>query len=315
MRFVDIGLVVHALGIYIFFLAWGIYQEKISTTSYNGKYFNNFVFLSFLQSVGGICVSYVSMKLSRRSLSSHSKSLVGKYFKCSILHIISSQMGYLSLKFIDYPVLIIGKSCKLIPVVLMNYILYGKKFQTKKYVSILLTTLGILSFMMFEDKKRKSNSNSFIGILLLLGNLTIDGAINSIQDNIFKSYQIDSFHMMFYSNLFSACSTFLYLLSPLSSQLEDSVKFIKTNPLIGVDLFCFSVFNVLGQMFVYSTIKRYGSVSLITVTVTRKLFSIILSLVYFKHSLNSFQWMSILTVFTALGIELVEKRTSTKKIE
>lgn len=42
--------------------------------------------------------------------------------------------------------------------------------------------------------------------------------------------------------------------------------------------------------------------------VTRKLFTMLLSIVVYKHALNPAQWLGVLVVFFGLGIEAQQKR-------
>lgn len=58
------------------------------------------------------------------------------------------------------------------------------------------------------------------------------------------------------------------------------------------------------------TIANFGSVILVTVTVTRKMLTMILSVVYYGHSLNPKQWMGVLFVFGGIGYEAWVKQRS-----
>jgi solute carrier family 35 (UDP-galactose transporter), member B1 len=45
--------------------------------------------------------------------------------------------------------MVLAKSCKLVPVMLMNVILYRRAFARHKYVVVALVTVGITMFMGF----------------------------------------------------------------------------------------------------------------------------------------------------------------------
>jgi UDP-galactose transporter B1 len=51
------------------------------------------------------------------------------------------------------------------------------------------------------------------------------------------------------------------------------------------------------------TLSTFSSVLLVTVTVTRKMFTMILSVVAFGHSLTRMQWLGVGLVFGAIGVE------------
>ncbi|KAM0676645.1 UDP-galactose transporter [Binucleata daphniae] len=305
------GIIAHALGIYTCFLGYGIIQEKLITKSYNGVLFTNFVFLTFFQNMIAVLVSFIICTVTKKRLHIRHPNPLPSYIKVSALQFISGQLAYKSLKYINYPTLIIGKSCKLIPLVLMNFLLYKKKFHLRKYISILMTTAGVLSFMLFEDKTCTARKNSALGLALLIANLLCDGTINSLQGNLFAKHRIHSLHMMYYNNLISMIITFLYLY--FTNKFIEGVVYMKCASLF-TDMVLYSFLQVIGQLFIYSTIENYGSVTLATINVSRKIVSILISLILFKHKLNLMQWISILTVFASFGFEFLEKNDDKKQI-
>lgn len=116
--------------------------------------------------------------------------------------------------------MVLGKSCKLVPVMLMNVLLYRRRFAPHKYLVVTMVTLGITMFMGFgKEKPSKSKNNGaelsaytqLIGIAYLLINLAIDGATNSTQDEIFARYRVTGQQMMFWINLFCTVITSVYL--------------------------------------------------------------------------------------------------------
>ena len=51
------------------------------------------------------------------------------------------------------------------------------------------------------------------------------------------------------------------------------------------------------------TLSIFGSLLLVTVTVTRKMLTMILSVLYFGHSLTGMQWLGVGLVFGGIGVE------------
>lgn len=64
------------------------------------------------------------------------------------------------------------------------------------------------------------------------------------------------------------------------------------------------------------TLSIFGSLLLVTVTVTRKMLTMIISVVWFGHSLTAMQWLGVGLVFGGVGIEAElnkrEKRSKQK---
>lgn len=246
---------------------------------------------------------------------------------------IGSPFGYAALRYIDYPTQILGKSCKLVPVMLMNIILYRRKFALHKYIVVSTVTAGISLFMLCAPDHSGKNagkgaaSNSLFGIGLLLVNLLIDGAINSTQDEVFVKYKMTGTQMMFFMNAFATLITLFTMLIPLPSipilnprsstsavahsELSAALAFIHSHPKVLRDILLFSIAGATGQLFIFDTLENFGSLTLVTITVTRKLFTMLLSLIVFNHHLALGQWIGVITVFAGIGIEAHVKRQET----
>lgn len=119
-------------------------------------------------------------------------------------------------------------------------------------------------------------------------------------------------------NGFSCVLMGLYLIfNPWSSELSNGINFIQLHPTILRDILIFSVTGSLGQLFIFYMLQRFGSLSLVTVTVTRKMFSILLSVFLFGHSIGMSQWGSVGVVFLGIGLDAYysrkEKLASSRK--
>lgn len=259
--------------------------------------------------------------------------MLARCFQCALMASIGSPFGYAALRYIDYPTQILGKSCKLVPVMLMNIVLYRRKFALHKYLVVTIVTLGISMFMLCAPAdahgtgkaKKGAASNSLFGILLLLVNLLVDGAINSTQDEVFVRYKISGTQMMLWMNIFASIITATTMLVPFpsipvinpssaslghaaESELHLALEFIRSHPQVLRDVLLFSLAGATGQLFIFDTLENFGSLTLVTITVTRKLFTMLLSLVVFNHHLTFGQWIGVFTVFAGIGIEAVVKR-------
>ncbi|ORX88416.1 UAA transporter [Basidiobolus meristosporus CBS 931.73] len=298
------------LGIYACFLTWGVLQERVSTTTYGeGQKFRYFIFLNAVQSLAASCVAYLYLKFNRRDLGNPSWELLKNYAQVAVTNVLASPFGYASLKHIDYPTLILGKSCKLVPVMLMNVVLYRRKFPLYKYVTVFLVTLGVSAFMLLQPVKKASGTvNSLYGLFLLTINLLMDGATNSTQDQIFRKYKVNGQQMMFFMNLIGSGLMFLWLLNPWNSELSEALQFCSSYPGVIKDILTFSICGAVGQCFIFYVLESYGSLSLVTVTVTRKMFTMLLSVFWFNHHFSSGQWIGVALVFAGIGLEAYVKR-------
>ncbi|KZT11983.1 UAA transporter [Laetiporus sulphureus 93-53] len=257
------------------------------------------------------------------------KSLLLQYLQCSVFITSAAPFGFAALSYITYPTMVLGKSCKLVPVMIMNVLLYRRRFAPYKYLVVGLVTLGITMFMGFGHEKpgkAKANGNGglsaytqLIGITYLLINLAIDGATNSTQDEIFARYRVTGQQMMFWINLFCTVLTSIISVLPLpyipvlhpsesGTELHNALEFIRTHPSVIMPLAQFALTGALGQLFIFETLQHFGSLTLVTITLTRKLFTMLLSVVVYNHTLTPGQWLGASVVFAGISVEAWVKR-------
>jgi len=265
------------------------------------------------------------------STSPSKKGLLRSYFHCAVLGTFAAPFGFASLAHISYPAMFLGKSCKLVPVLIMNVLLYRRKFAPYKYFVVALVTAGITMFMAFGEQKKSGSKaskqqtsagpwSSVIGMVYLLINLAMDGVLNSTQDEIFSRYKVTGQQMMLFMNINSALLNAFLAILPLpyipvlhpslgrSSDLADAIRFLRAHPQAIYPLLQFAVTGALGQLFIFETLQHFGSLTLVTITLTRKLFTMLLSVIVYRHRLMPGQYLGAGVVFTGISLEALIKR-------
>lgn len=255
--------------------------------------------------------------------------LLQGYLQCSLFITVAAPCGFAALSHITYPTMVLAKSCKLVPVMIMNIILYRRRFAPYKYLVVAMVTTGITMFM-FSGKERPSKGSNelpsqspyapLIGIAYVLVDIFLDGAVNSTQDEIFLRYNVTGQQMMFWMNIFGALLNLILGMLPLPyvpvlhpssdarSELASALAFVREHPSIVVPLLQFSLTSALGQLFIFETLQHFGSLTLVTITLTRKMFTMILSVVVYSHWLTAGQWIGAAIVFAGISVEAWVKR-------
>jgi solute carrier family 35 (UDP-galactose transporter), member B1 len=136
-----------------------------------------------------------------------------------------------------------------------------------------------------------------LGPLLLVGSLMFDGFTSLMQDG-----DVHGLPMMFQLNLWSLLWTGVGTV--LSGELVPFLNFWQAvgNDIM-LDLFTFGLSSALGQIFIFSVIESFGPLTLSIITTTRKFFTVLASVVYFQHPLNSQQWTAMFVVVGALLVD------------
>lgn len=146
------------------------------------------------------------------------------------------------------------------------------------------------------------------GLLLAMTNLTIDGFTNAEQDRINQKHGVSPYYMMAMVNIWSVCFATLFLLADLAyrgagSELASLLAFVQRYPGVRLDLVSFAFANALGQVFIYSIIDEFGSLVSVTVTVTRKMITLFLSVIIHKHPIKWWQWIGAACVFGGVALK------------
>ncbi|KAK6071588.1 UAA transporter [Seiridium cupressi] len=332
-----VQLVIAVAGIYGSFLTWAFLQERLTTTPYGpeGKteVFKYPVFLNTIQSLfaattGAIYLYFSTPRNSPIPPIFPSQKILAPLVLVALTQSLASPFGYASLAHIDYITFLLAKSCKLLPVMFLHITLFRKRYPLYKYLVVAAVTAGVAVFTLHSGKKSKKHAtpdherNVPWGMLLLSINLLFDGLTNSTQDYIFTAFRPYSGpQMMCANNIMSTVVTAVYLvLSPYlvhtgigewlgmditgsSGELSEALGFMARHPSVWADVLGFAACGAVGQVFIFYTLSTFSSVLLVTVTVTRKMFTMILSVVAFGHKLSQMQVLGVGLVFGGIGVE------------
>ncbi|OAA43067.1 UDP-Glc/Gal endoplasmic reticulum nucleotide sugar transporter [Metarhizium rileyi] len=329
-------LFISVAGIYASFLTWAYLQEKLTTTPHGSaaapERWHFPVFLNTIQSLFAATVGSIYLLFSTPKGSSvppiiPSRRILGPLALVAMTSSLASPFGYASLAHIDYITFLLAKSCKLLPVMFLHITIFRKRYPLYKYLVVAAVTTGVAVFTVHSGKKSKKSTRSeeanvIWGLLLLGINLLFDGLTNSTQDYIFQTFRPYSGpQMMCANNMMSTLVTGLYLLtSPYlvatgigewlgmdvagsAGELTAALDFMRRHPAVWTDVLGFAACGAIGQVFIFYTLSTFSSVLLVTVTVTRKMFTMILSVVAFGHRLTQMQWLGVGLVFGGIGVE------------
>eukprot|EP00172_Hildenbrandia_rubra_P003423 Plantae.Rhodophyta-Hildenbrandia_rubra.ctg5487.p1 GENE.Plantae.Rhodophyta-Hildenbrandia_rubra.ctg5487~~Plantae.Rhodophyta-Hildenbrandia_rubra.ctg5487.p1 ORF type:complete len:361 (-),score=32.27 Plantae.Rhodophyta-Hildenbrandia_rubra.ctg5487:845-1927(-) len=299
----DIELVVCALGIYGCYLYYGYLQERIYKTSFGPEqaHFTHSSFLVFVQtltnaSIAALVLLFVPQK-------PHSTP-IHKYFLVALTYLSAMLFSFSALRHMSYPMQALGKSCKMIPVMLLGVVIRKKRYTTRDYACVGLITFGVALFS-FKRQTDKQSHTSPLGLGLLFASLLMDGITGPTQESLVAQYGPSTHQLMFFQNIASSC--WLFLLMIVTSDLLPAINFVKTYPEILKDILAFSLVSAFGQNFIFYTVRNFSALACTTITTTRKFFTILISILIYKHTLSSRQWVAVFMVFTGIIWEVIAK--------
>mmetsp|Transcript_34066 Transcript_34066/g.63592 ORF Transcript_34066/g.63592 Transcript_34066/m.63592 type:complete len:366 (+) Transcript_34066:106-1203(+) len=346
----EIKLVLYTCTLYVSFIYWGYLQEKITSSSYtcgisdsgstadlDGPLLRwNYpralnVAMAATASLFASVVDDILLPLFSRSAndkktnSNLQRAPFMLFSKPAITCAIGSPLGYMALKYIPFPLVILTKSSKPIPVMLIGIIFYRKSYPWYKHVGTFLLCSGIVAFSYWKQSGPGGGGASVqegetdglyslcIGLLLVVMNLSLDGYTNNEQEHIFKNFNVSSFRMMKNVNIWQVIFLLMYLVFMHllgdhrggSSELQESYYTIIHCPEARFDIAVFCFCAAVGQLTIFLVMKEFGSLMWITISITRKLFTILVSVVMFNHAICFEQWLGVAAVFSGLTLEVV----------
>jgi len=300
-------LLVCFLGIQLSYLLWGLLQERIMTKPYeSGEIFKSSKFLVFANRFLALLVAWGTLAIMRQYGGEPvSSAPLYRFSYSSVSNILSSVCQYEALRYVSFPTQVVAKSCKMIPVMLMGYVVTGTRYSSLEYIVAITITTGAVIFKLYEVNDAPVQNTEFVGIVLISAYMMFDSFTSNWQSKLFKQYHIGSVTMMLYSNLFSAAFTALGLL--VSLECVQVASFLASNPTIHMHIMIMSICSATGQLFIFFTIKEFGPLVFATIQTTRQLLSICLSIFMFSHPINNMEILGITLVFVALAVQTLHK--------
>lgn len=185
-----------------------------------------------------------------RGIFGEKPTAISKYqmLTLSMTSIASTFTSVRSLRYVIYPVQVLFKSCKPVPVMIFGIIL-GKKYPLKKYVNVVIITTGVALFMGGGSSTRSSSSgptgvdSTLIGALMLSISLCFDGATGAYEDKLMAKDSVEPFDLMYNIQLGKAVIAFVCLV--VTNGLNDFIATLNDG---GISLVILGLTGALGQV-------------------------------------------------------------------
>jgi len=307
------AFVICVLGIYASYFCFSVIQQTLNEATFEPdmKKFRNTPFLLFLQFVGNCFCALIAMQITKEK---PDQTPFTQYALVSVSYVGAMFASNYAIQFVSFPMKELAKACKPIPVLLMGVIVFGKKQGLLKYICVFLITSGICVYMWDEISHSESTmETSLWGVALLLGSLLLDGITGPFQDELVGKYRPSSQAMMFQTNLWAVIYMGVGLI--LFGQGITGVQFVNSHPGVIPHILLYSLSSAIGQLFIYYTVNKFGSLVCSLVTTTRKFFSILISSLLFAKPLTNLEWLGVFIVFSGLGIDIYSSSSKRHKKE
>ena len=176
-------LAISCAGIFLSFSYFAVLQEDVYKKAYGGEYFK-YTFLALVAerginaAIGGLgilCFGSSGLVIPHREI-----------FMSGCSQMFAMAGSNEALRYVSYPTQVLGKSCKMVPVMAGGIILGGKSYSLIEYFQVALITVGVCLFNLL-GKKKKGGNDSLLGLGLIFFSLIMDMVTGGLQDKVKKS--------------------------------------------------------------------------------------------------------------------------------
>jgi len=284
--------IIFCLGLY------GVIQERIMSEPYGGEFFRASVFLVLCNRL--VAIVYAVFMVWYKEEEFTNKAPLWKYIAISFSNVSATWCQYEALKYVSFPVQMLGKSFKMMPVMLWGIVISQKKYKLQDWLIAGGVTFGVTGFLLSGDisSKHASKGTSVYGLILLLCFLVFDGFTSTFQEKLFKEHQTSKYNQMLYVNSGSATVSFFSLV--VSGASLRSIKFCIAHPTFAVHAGSLSAAAVGGQFFIYSQVKEFGALVFAATMNLRQVISILMSYLMYGHPITILQLVALTCVFGSL---------------
>jgi UDP-galactose transporter B1 len=318
-----------AAGICLAYLAYGNMQEDLFRyrAPADGSNFRNAWFLQVLESCSNIFVG-----VAARHVLGGTKGLpVMPFVTSGASQVFSKVFTSLALAAgLSFPVCILAKSAKMVPVMLGQLALGGCSYTLRDYCIAAAIVGGTALLTLGEQGKQEgvrddvdrsnnsiNNSNNgdysnttYAGLAFILISLVMDGVTAGLQKRLKQDAATSGkiptpYDFLLFTNMSMAATAL-----PIAVMSGDWVAgwaFCAANPAVRRMIGTCCVCSVVGQSFIFYIVAHFDPLVCSTVTTSRKIMSVVWSIATKGHSLSEQASLGLLVAVSALLLEVQGK--------
>jgi len=303
-----------AAGIYGAYLYYGHVQEDLFRyQSEDGQYFRSVWMLQTLESAANIVVGLFGRYIFGGRPNLSLRPFIATGFSQVFAKVFTSLALAAGLSF---PVCILAKSAKIVPVMLGQLMLGGSQYAARDYLFAALVVGGTALLSVGSkkvDKDDDHNNSTPAGLLFILLSLVMDGITAGFQKRLKRTYSAappTTYDFLLFTNL--AMGAIALAVSIGTMDLIIGYHFLNQNPIVAQMIIKVCICSAIGQSFVFYVVATFDPMVCSTITTTRKMLSVVWSVVSKGHELSNQGTLGLALALSGLLVEMQGKLIRTK---
>jgi len=275
-----------AAGVYACYLAYGHVQEEIFR--YRGSNQERFQQVWFLQVMECACNIMVGIA-GRHLCGGRRPTTFLPFFYSGASQVFAKVLTTLSLTAgLSYPVCVLAKSAKIVPVMLGQLLMGGSKFQPREYLFAGLVVLGTCLLSLGKPQKEAPSLSTPAGLLFVFLSLVMDGITGGFQKRLkseTRGKPPTTYDFLLFTNL--AMILVAFVISVALGDFGRGWNFCVEHPLMQQMILMVCLLSAMGQSFIFFVVANFDPMVCATVTTTRKILSVLWSITIQSHRIST----------------------------
>lgn len=218
---------------------------------------------------------------------------------------------------LSFPVVTLAKSAKIVPVMLGQLCMGGSSYSARDYAFAILIVVGTALLSAGNTTTTTtttnnnhhtdadSNSNTLSGLVLIFLSLTADGFTGGLQKKLKRvtaSMAPTTYDFLYYSHM--AQLVVALVICTVTGELWIAPRYLSANPAVWWFVLASCVCSAVGQCFIFYVISCFDPLVCTTITTTRKVLTVVLSISFKGHDLTGEGCLGLGLACTALLLEV-----------
>lgn len=154
-----------------------------------------------------------------------------------------------------------------------------------------------------NDDSMSGSANQIFGLFLLFISLCFDGGTGAYEDKLMSVHSVQPFDLMYNIQLGKTILAGIGLL--VLNQMHIFLQMIQE---MGFLLVALGLTGALGQVFIFVTIAKFGALTCSIIGLARKVTTLVASIYYFGHHLNSIQFIGLVISVLSMVMDFFGKK-------
>lgn len=308
-------LAVGSAGVYACYLVYGHFQEDVFRyrSPVDQQAFQSVWFLQVLECACNICFGLIG----RRVCGGRTPKSYRPFFVSGASQVFSKVLTSASLAAgLSFPVCILAKSAKMVPVMIGQLLLGGSKYGTKDYVFAALVVLGTTILSLNKGSSSAQSFTTPLGLVFITLSLFADGITGGLQKRLKKEMEAHpptTFDFVLFTNI--AMGMVALTIALLIGDVSKGVLFLYENPLLQQMVMTVCLLSTMGQFFIFYIVAHFDPMVCATVTTTRKMLSVMWSVATKGHAVSAHGYLGLMIAMSGILIGLQDKMQKKTKFE